>query len=54
MLNNIRNNHSHKTDDGRQAMGEELRHVQMSRWIMQTGERSKQQYERAVRQRAMQ
>jgi len=26
-----RNRHQHNTDDGRQAMGEEMRHVQMSR-----------------------
>jgi len=33
------------TDDGGQVMGEELRHVQMSRWGKHTtGERSKQQY----------
>jgi len=25
------NRHQHNTDDGRQAMGEEMRHVQMSR-----------------------
>jgi len=28
---NIRNRHQHNTDDGGQAMGEEMRHVQMSR-----------------------
>jgi len=27
-----RNRHQHNTDDGGQAMGEEMRHVQMSRW----------------------
>jgi len=26
-----RNRHQHNTDDGGQAMGEEMRHVQMSR-----------------------
>jgi len=26
-----RNRHQHNTDDGRQAVGEEMRHVQMSR-----------------------
>jgi len=26
-----RNRHQHNTDDGMQAMGEEMRHVQMSR-----------------------
>jgi len=31
MLAHIHNDHSHNTDDGGQAMGEELRHVQMSR-----------------------
>jgi len=31
MLNQIHNRHQHNTDDGGQAMGEELRHVQMSR-----------------------
>jgi len=33
-LNHIHNINSHNTDDGGKAMGEELRHVQMSRWIM--------------------
>jgi len=28
MLNHTYNNHSHNRDDGGQAMGEELRHVQ--------------------------
>ena len=35
MLNHIHNNHLHNTDDGGQAMAEELRHVQMKhahRW----------------------
>jgi len=27
-----RNKHQHNTDDGGQAMGEKMRHVQMSRW----------------------
>jgi len=27
----IHNRHQHKTDDGGQAMGDEMRHVQMSR-----------------------
>jgi len=31
MLNYIHNNHSHDTYDGGRAMGEELRHVQMSK-----------------------
>jgi len=35
-------NRQHDTDDGGQAMDEEMRHVQMSRWSK--GERSKQQY----------
>jgi len=43
MLNQIHNRHQHNTDDGGQAMGEELRHVQMSRWSMCIGERSEQQ-----------
>ena len=38
-----RNRHQHNTDDGRQAMGEEMRHVQMSRWGKHIGEESKQQ-----------
>ena len=29
--NKKRNRHQHDTDDGGQAMGEEMRHVQMSR-----------------------
>ena len=35
--------HQHNTDDGGQAMGEEIRHVQMSRWGKYIGEESKQQ-----------
>jgi len=31
MLNHVHNNHLHNTDDDGQAMGEELRHAQMSR-----------------------
>ena len=38
-----RNRHQHNTDDGGQAVGEEMRHVQMSRWGKHTGEESKQQ-----------
>jgi len=30
-LKKKRNRHQHNTDDGGQAMGEEMRHVQMSR-----------------------
>jgi len=30
-------------EDGGQAMGEEMRHVQMSRWGKHTGEGSEQQ-----------
>jgi len=37
------NKHQHNTDDGGQAMGEEMRHVQMSRWGKDTGERSEHQ-----------
>jgi len=37
------NRHQHNTDDGGQAMGEEMRHVQMSRWGKHIGEESKQQ-----------
>jgi len=48
MLNHVYNNHLHKTDDGGQAIGEEVRCAQMSRWIMHTGERSKQQYTRVM------
>jgi len=38
-----RNRHQRNTDDGSQAMGEEMRHVQMNRWGKHTGEESKQQ-----------
>ena len=38
-----RNRHQHNTDDGGEAMGEEMRYVQMSRWGKHTGEESKQQ-----------
>ena len=38
-----RNRHQHNTDDGGQAMGEEMRHAQMSRWGKHIGEESKQQ-----------
>ena len=38
-----RNRHQHNTDDGGQAMGEEMRHLQVSRWCKHTGEESKQQ-----------
>jgi len=31
MSNDIHNNHLHNTDDGGQAVGEELRYVQMNR-----------------------
>jgi len=41
--NKKRNRHQHNTGDGEQAMGEEMRHVQMSRWGKHTGEESKQQ-----------
>jgi len=41
--NKKRNRHQHNTDDGRQAMGEEMRHVQMSRWGKHICEESKQQ-----------
>jgi len=44
----------HNTGDGGQTMGEELRHVQMSTSTMHEGERSKQQYTRVMRRRAMQ
>jgi len=32
------NRHQHSTDGGWQAIGEELRHVQMSRWGKHAGE----------------
>jgi len=32
LLNLIHNRHQRNTDDGGQAMDEELRYVQMSRW----------------------
>jgi len=54
MLNHIHNNHSHTADDGGQAMGEEFKLVEFSRLIMHTGEKSKQQYKRVMRERAMQ
>jgi len=38
MLNQIYNRHQRSTNDGGQAMGEKLRHVQMSRWSKHTGE----------------
>ena len=41
--NKKRNRHQHNTDDGGQAMGEEMRHVQMSKWGKQIGEESKLQ-----------
>jgi len=46
----------HKTDDGGQTMGEELRHVEMSRCIMHRGEteKSNQQYTRVMSWQAMQ
>ena len=37
--------HQHNTDDGGQPMGEEMRHVQMSRWGKHKGEESEQQYD---------
>ena len=58
MLNHIglHENNLHNTDDGGQAMGEELRHVEMSRCIMQRGEteKSNQQHTRVMRWQAMQ
>ena len=51
MLNNL-----HNTDDGGQAMGEELRHVEMSRCIMHRGEteKSNQQPTKVMRWQARQ
>jgi len=40
---NFQKKHQHNTDDGGQAMGEEMRHVQMSRRGKHIGEESKQQ-----------
>jgi len=37
------NRQQHNTDDGGQAMGAEMRHVQMSRWCSHIGEEGKQQ-----------
>jgi len=58
MLNHIglHKNNLHNTDDGGQAMGEGLRHVEMSRWIMDRGEteKSNQQHTRVMRWQAMQ
>jgi len=34
--------HQHDTDDGGQAMGEELRHAQMSRWSKQASTQVKE------------
>jgi len=46
-IKNIKKNAIHinitHTDDDGQAMGEEMRHVQMSRWGKHIGEESKQQ-----------
>ena len=53
MSNHTHNNHSHNTDNDGQAKGEELRHVQMSRWIMHVRERSTQQYTRVMWQQAI-
>jgi len=57
MLNHIglHENNLHHTDYGGQAMGEELRHVEMSRWIMHRGEteKSNQQHTRVIRWQAM-
>ena len=38
-----RNGHQHNTDDGGKAMGEQMRHVQISRWGKHIGKESKQQ-----------
>ena len=40
MLNHVHNNHLRNTDGGGQAMGEELKYVQMNRWGIQKGGRS--------------
>jgi len=57
MLNHIglHKNNLHNTDDGGQVMGEELRHLEMSRWIMHKGEteKSNQQYTRFMNCQAM-
>jgi len=42
-LNQIYNRHQRNTDNGGQAMGDELRYKQMSRWSMYKGEGSEQQ-----------
>ena len=58
MLNHtgLHENNLHNTDDGGQAMGEELRHVEMSRCIMHRveTEKSNQQHTRVMRWQAMQ
>jgi len=58
MLNHIglHKNNLHNTDDGGQVMGEELKHEEMSRWIMQLGEteKSNQQNTKVMRWQAMQ
>ena len=57
MLNHIslHENNLHNTDDGGQAMCEELRHIEMSRCIMHRGEteKSNQQHTRVMRWQAM-
>jgi len=42
-ISKIKIKNQHNTDDGGQAMGEVMRHVQMSRRGKHTGEESKQQ-----------
>ena len=52
----LHENNLHNADDGRQAMGEDLRHIEMSRCIMHRGEteKSNQQHTRVMRWQAMQ
>jgi len=52
----LHKNNLHYTDDGGQVLGEELRHVEMSRCIMDIGEteKSSQQHTWVRRWQAMQ
>jgi len=49
MLNHIHDSYSQYTYDGGQAIGEKLRHVHVSRWIMHMGERTRQQFQYTTR-----
>jgi len=53
MLCQIHNRHQRNTDDDEQAIGEELRYVQMSRWSMHIGEKEVSNNNRDLAQSAM-